>query len=476
MVMRRVNFDTLMRFALLIALLAVLCAGCPSPGRPPATRPETPETAGPLTVWAPGTLSRDPSEACPRVAEAAGLQAMLVGLPVTGPAGERLASRWERSQDSGTERWSFRLDPEKQWPSGQAVSPRDVIGLWQARLASGCDPALRLLSPVVGVDAFVAGEASYVSGFLEQGRSLVIQLSRSTPDFDRRLLHPALYIWRESGGPGPLGVPGKGSPFAYASEGSRSVAAMRLLDGEQDPRLLLATEEVALALLYGRDIEAAESIEGVFLHPAPDWERRFALLFDTSDRWGTDPTFRRHLAGRLDRQAMADSLFAGAAYPIGSFLDADRGLRAAGEPVRFSSTPRLRLGHDPADAMQSMIAARLRSDLARYGIELQPVPGPEAELSLVDYRPWLEDRAVALQAALGGLPGDASWSRSLELANGIEDPKARRAAVMRLESEAIAQHILVPLIGVDARLASRRANRGYRVQHSDPMRPTWGIP
>ncbi|ANM28399.1 hypothetical protein ABI59_00295 [Acidobacteria bacterium Mor1] len=429
----------------------------------------------PSAIWVPGELSADPAEACPRVAGVDGLRALLVGLPLTGLEEERLASTWERTREAGSERWSFRLDPEQRWPSGEAVTPRDVIDLWQQRLASGCEPARRLLSPVAGVADFVAGDSKYVPGLLEQGTTLVVRLTRSTPDFERRLLHPALYVWGESGGPGPLGVPDEGSPFAYTWGEDASGPGMRLYGADQDPRLLLAMEQVGLAVLYGRDIEAAGEIEGVFLHPAPGWERRFALLFDTSDRWGTDPTFRRHLAGRLDREGMAEALFAGGAHPIGSFLVPDRGLREAGDPVRFSSTPRLRLGHDPSDPMHSTIAARLRSDLAVAGIELEPVPGPDAELSLVDYRPWLQDRVVALEAALRGLPGDAAWIRSLDLANGIEDPRARKAAVVRLESEAISQHILVPLIGVDARFASRQENYGSWISHRPPMLPAWGI-
>jgi hypothetical protein len=140
-----------------------------------------------------------------------------------------------------------------------------------------------------------------------------------------------------------------------------------------------ATADVAL--VYG----VSEPPAGMSATRIPAWDRTWYLEVDTLARWVNDPTFRRWLAARIDREGMARVLFGDGAEPVPSDLP-EPGQR----PVSAGARPRLQVVREAGSRTAERIVSRLRADLLpdRVLVETaEPNQDRAIALYLRDYDP-----------------------------------------------------------------------------------------
>ena len=380
-------------------------------------------------------------------------------------------------------RWAFELDPNARFPDGSPVTARDVVDSWQSRLQAGCPDVGWLLSPVVGLRSFLAGETDEVSGLVARERELAVQLERQTPDLLTRLAHPALQLFPggptagSPGGPGPFHPdPGSGRWVAnpHFSRGRPYLDDLEPLPGaDDDAALLLRIGEADLAVVHGRSADrllegAAAPLAGRRL---PAWDRTYALWLRPDSRPLNDPALRRQIDTWIDRRSLVHYLFAGAARPVWSLIP-DPGepageQRDAPSPYRTTGNPRLSLLFDDGDPDARAIAARVRADLLPQGIRvvLDPAPtgefrsrleGGEQPLALIAHQPSTPDPALGLRETLSPLGADAAEAvDALDRACAVREPEMRRAAAALVESALRADGRLIPLVRLQAWLVTR---------------------
>lgn len=208
------------------------------------------------------------------------------------------------------------------------------------------------------------------------------------------------------------------------------------------------------------------------LRPAPELRAAYGIWANPAGRWVADPPFRHWLAAAIDREAMAVVLVGDAGEPIERLVASAAPVGPpppAYRPYSDRSRPRIPLLHRADDPWAARVASRLRAELGTVHIELQPQPlGPAAlreavregayGLLLYRHRAEFEDPVLAAQAGLRefGLDGGTVWEALVEAAR-LEDRAARRAAVRRIEDRALRSGELIPLLAVDAWLATPRA-------------------
>lgn len=360
---------------------------------------------------------------------------------------------------------------------GTRITASDVVAAWEAGLRDADRPHGWLLQPVVGATEVGLGVADRVAGLGVEGKSLVVCLEHATPDWPSRLQHPAL--WPVVGDPGTSSARG-GGPFRWSDDGrtlERATTevrrnrvrrvAIRSGSGDDDvPPSAIGSFDVAF--LWGRAAERllAGRDERVQLQRIPRWDTVYALWLVADRRWTNDPSFRRWVRNRLDRESMASYLYgeqAEAAYGL-----TDRG-GATSETVRrpFSaaSSPRLTLVFDEADAHAANLAARVKAVLEQANVDLRLEPHARADLrraldegrsqmALVAHRPPVNDPVLSLLDTLWPLRAVArEETRRLIRATRIGDPTRRRERAAEIEAAMLEDARLVPLVRLHAWLA-----------------------
>ncbi|MCP3981893.1 MAG: hypothetical protein GY716_21530 [bacterium] len=352
------------------------------------------------------------------------------------------------------------------YPDGRIPNGADILSGWNERRWPSGDAAWLL----EGLELDRAGE---------DGSTLLV-CEVSDAELAARLGHPDLWIWNDRAG----GFPSGPGPFRFVADGSLEANPAHVAAGpwvervrdvhsaETDPALMLRLGEADVAVLYGRS--AAEMLreppDAIELTELPSWDKSYALWLDTSRRWLNDPSFRRWLAGAIDRESAAGFLFAGAARPAWSLISPARTAAAwtsvARRPVSPGSTPRLSLRYDPLDPHAELVAQRLRAELGLHGIELLLGPGSgsaddAADMRLVVHRPPVADPLIALQQTLAGLADAPEHVRGmLRSSRGLADAEARRAAAELVENGLLVEARLIPILRLRAWLAHDSALRG----------------
>jgi ABC-type transport system substrate-binding protein len=378
------------------------------------------------------------------------------------------------------ERWTIHLDPLARFADGSRVTPADVIASWEKLLRSHGSPHRFLLDPVDGAAAFRAREAERIAGLAGEGSDLHVTLSRATPDFPARLAHPALGIGRPAregallgsgafdAAPGELDV--RGNPFHPAGkpqlDGFRAVAA-----GTVDPALLIDANAADAAIVYGRSagrlLETPSANLTVTRWPAAD-RAYFLFLNPGSGFFATSVAIRRLLTHSVDREAMLRYLFDGRGETLTSLFPGGSPL----EPmvpgtVMSGSRSHVPLTFDRDDPQAFSVAARVKAAWQEIGIvaELEGLDPPTLRDRIVrgDYaatiglhQPNSRDPILALWETLAAL-GPLAMQNAPGLAQAAldPDPLARLAGAQRAEASLIEGEFLLPLVRLDAYLASR---------------------
>ena len=379
--------------------------------------------------------------------------------------------------------WIFRLDALARFPDGTAVQAVHVVEAWERGLRDAEGAQRWLLRTVDGAAAVAAGRAAHASGLEATDRDLTICVDRPTPDLLARLAHPDLWLWRDAGfglreGSGPFSVAGPRLLVHNPAYSRRlpSIDRIEWIEGEADDRaLLLALGETDLSVVYGRAaVELAD--KPLTLSRIPSWDRVYALWLNPRSRWTNDPTFRRWLAGRIDRPAMVRYLFAGGAVPATGLLPGDPATPAKrpdpGRPLASTSRPRLSCLVDADDPYAASIVARLEAELDAAGVDLASEPLPraafrrrlaagDAGVALVAHHPPVDEPILALESTFRRLsPSAADAVALLERSAAIPDATRRLASARRAEAMLLADARLIPLVRVHGWLASNPRLRG----------------
>jgi len=236
-------------------------------------------------------------------------------------------------------------------------------------------------------------------------------------------------------------------------EGVRFVTA-----GETDPALVLRLGEADLAVLYGRAASSllGENEHSVRMRRAPGWDRTYFLWSGSRARWVNDPAFRRWLAGTVRRESLLQFLFDGRGVAAHSLSAPASPILPppAGTPFVRDAPPRLSLRFDGNDPRAQSIAARIKAELETHGLVLTLLERDARELG--------EDlRSRELELALWvhrATDGDARESLGRTLRRLGQDGDAPFGT----ERSLLLQGRLVPIVRLDAWLATRRALKGVR--------------
>jgi hypothetical protein len=260
-----------------------------------------------------------------------------------------------------------------------------------------------------------------------------------------------------------------------------------------DPLLLYNLGEVDLAVTYGRDADllASGANRQLDMTRLPGQDRIYYLWLNPGSRWTNDPTFRRWLAGTIDRAAMLDYLFAGRGQPLVSFLDQTLAVPfwepVARRPLSRETVPRIQLAYEQADPRAQRITARITAGLTSEDVEVTP-----RALSTANLRAALRDDSNSINAALllvggstdetdktdGGVltlleaisdlgPESDGIRLHLEQASRLTQPGDRQAAAQAAEDILLSGATLVPLIRLEAWLATDPALSGIEIGPHD---------
>jgi len=261
----------------------------------------------------------------------------------------------------------------------------------------------------------------------------------------------------------------------------------RIVRVDGDPLLLFNLGELDLAVTYGRDAEslASGANRPLDMTRLPGQDRIYYLWLNPASRWTNDPTFRRWLAGTIDRAAMLDYLFAGRGQALVSFLDQTLAVPfwepVARRPLSRETVPRIQLLYEQADPRAQRIAARITAGLTSEDVEVTPRASSTANL-----RAALRDDRNSINAALllvGGSTGDGVLTLleaisdlgpasdgirlHLEQASRLTEPGDRQAAAQAAEDILLSGATLVPLIRLEAWLATDPALSGVEIGPHD---------
>ena len=361
----------------------------------------------------------------------------------------------------------FELDPAARFADGSVVRPEDWIAAWRRGRSTPDTEHEWLLEPLD--DPLTSAD----------GSQLRLCTSRPVPDLVQRLSHPDLWLWRRSPatgqpeGPGPFaGVDGNALVAnSYYDGPGPLVERVEFVGDAESPALMLELGQAEPAdVVTVDDRQLRELKEPAFkLGRLAEWDRVYALWSNPGARWLNDPTLRRWLAGRIDREAMLEYLFAGQGEPAFGLLEPgpDHPAWAAvtERPLAPNSVPRLELQFDGDDPHARRLARRLRGELQGQGIELTLDPRPlpalheaiaagREQMVLLAHRPPSSDPVLALFQSFRRLGRGAAEARLvLEQATLMADPGSRRRAAEYAEQTLMIEARLVPLVRVHAWLA-----------------------
>ena len=458
-----------------------------------------PRTGGPLRLFVGAEPARPVPWGMLTPADRLLVSAVFGTLVAEGPDGTlrpALARGWERepaaepAAGSGiapapaaarpVERWTIHLDPLARFADGTTVTVADVIASWEALLRSPGSPHRFLLDPIDGAAAFRDRKAERIAGLAGDGSELHLTLTHATPDLPARLAHPALGVGRPSREGAPRGsgafdaAPGeldvRGNPYQAGGrpylDGFRVVAA-----GAIDPALLIDANAADAAIVYGRSagrlLETPSANVTVTRWPTAD-RAYFLFLNPGSGFFATSRAIRTLLTGSVDRDAVLRYLFDGRGETLTSFFpEAPPPEPMAPGPTLSGSRSRVPLTFDRDDPQALSVAARAKAAWQEIGI-VADLEGLDAStlrdrLARGDYaaaiglrQPGSRDPILSLWETLAALGPLATQSApGLAEAALDPDPLARLAGARRAEAALIDQGFLLPLVRLDAYLASR---------------------
>jgi len=421
----------------LILVISCICAGCAAPrpvvssadgeGRPPLRmRIDDPRAAG----WVAQSLL-----SFPRIDEAALL-----------PADERGCERL--ALDGLPPDWS--ADRVERWTE-QLARPR-AVHPW-------------LLEPVAGAGERAVQATRSVTGFEPAAGSLTACFHRSTPDWLERLRHPELWTEEGSAGDWRREVDGRFERRSPATQRKGGVDRVELV-APDDP--------FDLAVVHGEPAPELAG-NGWVSERLPAWDMTYALWLDLEARWTNDPMFRRWLALHVERAAAARYVFGDRARPaFGLLRDGSLPAPPAVRPFASSSAPRIELAHPARDDGARRLAARIKAELGRLGVEVRLVESgssPRPAATLFAHRARVADPLLALLDTLWPLRTTAGEElRRLERATRIPDFERRRARAGQLEADWLADGRLVPLVRLEAWSIRRRALAGVEFEAAGIVR------
>lgn len=391
-----------------------------------------------------------------------------------------LARGWEEPAPSAVEAtWLFRLDPLARFSGGAPVRPQDVIAAWEDLLRSRATPYRFLLDPVQGAEAFARGEAQHVAGLAASGADLSIALARPAPDLLRRLAHPALGVGRIARGGAPLGAgpftadPAEAGAAAnpYHPDGRPFLDAFRTVPaGTVDPALLIDAREADAAILYGRSagrlVDAPPPTLRLARWAAAD-RTYFVCLNPDSGFFSQSPILRNLLAKSFDRDAILRYLFDGRGEATTSFFPGGEPAPPPATGVRLGGgKSALVLTFDRDDPLAASLAARVKATWEELNLPVQ-LEGLDArtlrdrllrdeyDALLGAWQPPTADPLLGLWGTVASLgPAFRGTVRSLGEASAAPDLPARLEAARRIEALLVSDSILLPLVRLDAWLAT----------------------
>jgi MarR-like DNA-binding transcriptional regulator SgrR of sgrS sRNA len=250
--------------------------------------------------------------------------------------------------------------------------------------------------------------------------------------------------------------------------GGAYIDRIELIDDGGNPALMMRLGEADLALLLGKQIGLAEGdATGRFvLERFEARDRTYFLLMDPGARWINDPSFRRWLAGLIDREQMLDYLFDGrgeAAYSLApGRSDGPVWERQASRPLAATSEPRISLGFDERDHAAAAIASRLKAALEIEGVRLSLVDRSdgEASMTLLAHMPAAAEVLTQLLADVARMRDHAAGELDLlQRAAEQNKPELRAELVWWAESALMRDGRIVPLLRLEAWLARNPALR-----------------
>ena len=362
---------------------------------------------------------------------------------------------------------TFRI-PSAVFPDGRPATGRQLVDGWERQSTRQVSSLQWLLQPVLASSA--AWDVSLSAG----EHSIRACTERPTPDWRERLRHPALWLVRQRGegrgleGPGGTLVEDGRVLRNPHSERSRFDTVDFVAAADAAAAALFELGRIDVAILDGADVRdlLERTPVGIRLRRAAAWDTTYALWARRSARWTSDPTFRRWLAAIVDRESMAEILFAGQAEPAYGLLRARDGPESpARRPFGATSAPRLPLLVDGGDRNAGRIAARLKAGLAPEGVEVRIEAAVGVELSrrlqtgafalaLVAHRPLISDPLLALTGTLWPVSPDSTEALSrLQAATRQNGTAARRRAADAVEQTLLDSAELIPLVKLHVWLA-----------------------
>jgi len=491
--------------AILVLLLGLALLGCSKRASPVTSpRPEEPAVAGevplPDAAEATGLPDTDPEPPAPvppvdplpdaEVPQAGGRIRALV------PAGESpdtflgsLAT--PKRLFAGPADWQvegrcYRV-PVVGW-TDTAVAADGLVEAWNAELESGLGP-LHWVLAIESAPALVASGSRRLAAGDVRARDGAIQIcgAGSVTDVAVRLAHPIL---REAAT--LRSSASTFAPFRRRSDGrlvrnpnypgaGPYADLVDSISSEGDRALLFKLGDVDVAIVHGRHVRAlAAAPEQVALERVPALDPAYFLWLNPDKRWLNAPRFREWLAGAIDRAEIVRVLFDGLGRRAYT-------LRADGEPVPSydirtaapfapTSRPQLDLRFEGSDPTAEILAARLRASLGIERVELRLRPlsrrellenlaAGDVEVALLAHRPETADPVLGLLGALWwlGEPVRAETLALLDCAR-LTDPAERAVEATRVEQALLADARIIPLVRLEAWLATNRRLAGVEVE------------
>lgn len=540
-----------LRAAALLGLAVIVLAGCATGGvendgaeaPPPAANGDDAEPGPPREPlvddpdggdddsrtlrWA----IREPGEIVPPLAtDADALQvvdALFEGLTVLdadGAPSPGVATTWRSDDDARL--WTFFLDSDARFHDGTPVTSADIRASWEAGIRLGAQPPH--LRDVIGHDQLAAGEADHLSGLLTPDETTVqVLLSRPRGDFATVVAHPALApvanaAWHDDPRAYAQDPVGNGE-FALAEPWSPGdFLRLHRTDPGVHPRavdevVFRVTDEATgyVAFQQGRvDVTtvpagALDQARAEFGERDPDDDGPgivqeptlavYALGMDLDQPPFDNVTVRRGLSFAVDREAIAESAFEGAATPARTMASpAVPGAPASTCPSCLhvpSSAERIfeHIGVEQMtlwideDGGHDEVAARLQADLDEVGVDLRvrrppfanfvaAVESGAATLYRAGWRadhPTLDDALAPVYharfadgtMATGNPVGyrDDEVNHLLDEAAAITDPEQRAGRFASAERIALGRDLaVIPLVTLEERLAvGERIDGGF---------------
>jgi peptide/nickel transport system substrate-binding protein len=333
-----------------------------------------------------------------------------------------LAESWEVSSDNLT--WTFKLRDGVQWHDGSLLTSEDVafsIELCVNPLAGGCTKAGQLMD-IVGAKEYVDGSASSISG-LDYSDPSVIKITTLAPNAplldtltETWILHKASlgqvpvdqingneYWGKVAIGTGPFKlqsyVPGQYMELVRFDNYFRGAPLLEKLIRRhfQDPATaLLAFDrgEIDFAYVTADEVEREMANENAIVLPGPSQVDNAITMNPEKNPAFGNTLFRQAIMYAINREAIIENLYKGAAKPVNCLFGNERYIPA--DEIKYTYDPEkakallAEAGIDPAslgtitmdtyynDQLSLDVMTAFQQDLAAIGIDIaiQQMDGP----------------------------------------------------------------------------------------------------